>query len=122
MQFVIVDSKIEVTHVYPKNTVVGPARSYCIMSHRPDGTSRGIAMEVLPSDPRAAQRVDAEFSIGYTSAEEHQKKSNGRAFVFVTEEGNRLLNHKDPGSGDLLRKQEGISHHEDLTEDENDHN
>ena len=85
------DGKIEVTHVYHLNSIVGPAIYYCVMSQSADGKSRGIAMEVDPSDPRAAQGAGAQFSIVYTSAVDSQSRSDGRFYVFVTEENHKIM-------------------------------
>ena len=97
MQFVLVNGKIEATHVYPKNADVGLAKLYRLLNLSANGESRGIAMEVEPSDPRAAQGAGALWSIVYETAEQHQRQPDGRACVLVTEDGKNLLNRKNPG-------------------------
>ena len=58
MELVLVNEKIKGTHVYHHKTDAGPALDYRIVNI---GASKGIAVEIKPSDPNDSQGPEGEF-------------------------------------------------------------
>ena len=85
LEFVFVDNKITVTHVHHRNREIGPAISYWLVELQ--GQKTGIAMEIRHSDPAGTHGHDErlDFHNVYDSALEDLRRSDGRAYVLISE-------------------------------------